>query len=105
MLKVLKFGGSSLADAAHFKNVKDIIDQDESRKVVVRGEIKQWNQLLAETAHDAGVITDKEFAVFQNAGYVGLYGGLDVENIHERKRLEIGQKILDIIKRIINWIL
>lgn len=35
MLKVLKFGGSSLADAEHFKNVKDIIEQDESRKVVV----------------------------------------------------------------------
>lgn len=35
MLKVLKFGGSSLADAEHFKNVKNIIDQDETRKVVV----------------------------------------------------------------------
>ena len=56
---------------------------------------KQWNQMLAETAHNAGVITNEEFAIFQNAGYMGLYGGLDVEDIHDRKGLTVGQKILD----------
>ena len=70
------------------------LDEDR-RRLVVRGDIKQWNQLLAETAHDAGVITNEEFAIFQNAGYMGLYGGLDVEDIHARKELEVGQKILD----------
>ncbi len=39
--------------------------------MVVRGDIKQWNQMLAETAHNAGVITNEEFAIFQNAGYMG----------------------------------
>ena len=48
-----------------------------------------------ETAHDAGVITNEEFAIFQNAGYMGLYGGLDVEDIHNRKGLTARQKILD----------
>ena len=62
---------------------------------MVRGDIKQWNQMLAETAHNAGVITNEEFAIFQNAGYMGLYGGLDVDDIHTRKQLEVGQKILD----------
>ena len=70
------------------------LDED-SRRLVVRGDIKQWNQLLAETARNAGVITAEEFAIFQNAGYMGLYGGLDVDDIHKRKGLEIGQKILD----------
>ena len=70
------------------------LDEDK-RRLVVRGDIKQWNQLLAETAHDAGVITNEEFAIFQNAGYMGLYGGLDVDDIHTRKELEVGQKILD----------
>ena len=37
--------------------------------------------MLAETAHNAGVITNEEFVIFQNAGYMGLYGGLDVEGI------------------------
>ena len=34
-LKVVKFGGSSLADAAHFKQVADIIKADPSRRYVV----------------------------------------------------------------------
>ena len=50
---------------------------------------------VVETAYNAGVITNEEFAIFQNAGYMGLYGGLDVDDIHERKKLEAGQKILD----------
>lgn len=66
-----------------------------NRLLVVRGDIKQWNQLLVETAHDAGVITNEEFAIFQNTGYMGLYGGLDVEDIHNRKGLTARQKILD----------
>ena len=76
--------------ADHFNQ----LDEDR-RRLVVRGDIKQWNQLLAETAHDAGVISNEEFAIFQNAGYMGLYGGLDVDDIHSRKKLEVGQKILD----------
>ena len=50
---------------------------------------------MVETARDAGVITNEEFAIFQNAGYMGLYGGLDVEDIHDRKGLTARQKILD----------
>lgn len=76
--------------ADHFNQ----LDED-NRRLVIRGDIKQWNQMLAETAHNAGVITNEEFAIFQNAGYMGLYGGLDVDDIHERKELEVGQKILD----------
>lgn len=76
--------------AEHFNK----LDEDR-RRLVVRGDIKQWNQLLAETAHDAGVITNEEFAIFQNAGYMGLYGGMDVDDIHAKKNLEVGQKILD----------
>ena len=35
MLKVVKFGGSSLADAEQFKKVKDIILSDPDRRYVV----------------------------------------------------------------------
>ena len=76
--------------ADHFNE----LDED-NRRLVVRGDIKQWNQMLAETAHNAGAITNEEFAIFQNAGYMGLYGGLDVDDIHTKKQLELGQKILD----------
>ena len=35
MIKVCKFGGSSLADASQFKKVKDIINSDSLRQVIV----------------------------------------------------------------------
>lgn len=35
MLKVVKSGSSSLADAGQFAKVKRIIDSDESRRIVV----------------------------------------------------------------------
>ena len=35
MLKVVKFGGSSLADAAQFRKVKEIVLADPARRVVV----------------------------------------------------------------------
>ena len=41
--------------------------------------------MLAESAHNAGVISNEEYATFQNAGYMGLYGGLKVEDIHKKK--------------------
>ena len=70
------------------------LDED-NKRLVIRGDIKQWNQMLADAAHNAGVITDEEFAQFQNAGYMGLYGGETVQDIHRRKRLAPKQKILD----------
>jgi DNA-damage-inducible protein D len=44
--------------------------------------------MLADAAHNAGVISDDEYATFQNAGYMGLYGGLNVANIHKKKGLK-----------------
>jgi DNA-damage-inducible protein D len=51
--------------------------------------------MLVEAARSAGLITNEEYAVFQNSGYKGLYGGLDVEDIHKRKQLRESDKILD----------
>jgi len=36
-----------------------------------------------------------DFAIFQNHGYKGLYGGLDAKGIHQRKGLKKSQHILD----------
>lgn len=47
-----------------------------------------------ETAQQAGVETTIDFAIFQNHGYKGLYGGLDAKGIHQHKRLKKKQKIL-----------
>ncbi len=95
--EVIALGQTYFAIQTYRQEVADHFNElsEDNRRLVVRGDIKQWNQMLAETAHKAGVITNEEFAIFQNAGYIGLYGGLDVDDIHARKGLDIGQKILD----------
>ena len=95
--EVIALGQTYFAIQTYRQELADHYNQldEDRRRLVIRGDIKQWNQLLAETAHDAGVISNEEFAIFQNAGYMGLYGGLDVDDIHARKELKVGQKILD----------
>ena len=95
--QVIALGQTYFAIQTYRQEIADHYNQldEDRRRLVVRGDIKQWNQLLAETAHDAGVITNEEFAIFQNAGYMGLYGGLDVDDIHSKKKLSAEQKILD----------
>lgn len=39
--------------------------------------------------------TPQDYAIFQNKGYQGLYGGLGAKEIHARKGLGKNQKILD----------
>ena len=95
--EVIALGQTYFAIQTYRQEVADHFNElnEDNRRLLVRGDIKQWNQMLAETAHKAGVITNEEFAIFQNAGYIGLYGGLDVDDIHQKKGLEVGQKILD----------
>lgn len=95
--EVIALGQTYFAIQTYRQEVAERFNQldEDSRRLVVRDDIKQWNQLLAETARNAGVITAEEFAIFQNAGYMGLYGGMTVDDIHRRKGLAIGQKILD----------
>ncbi len=53
------------------------------------------NKHLAEAAKGAGVIEPIDYAIFQNHGYMGLYGGLDAKGIHKRKGLKKIENILD----------
>lgn len=72
----------------------DEMTEDEKR-LAVRHEMTEHNKRLADAAHDAGVLTHKDFGTFQNYGYKGLYGGLDAKQIHARKGLKKSQHILD----------
>ena len=95
--EVIALGQTYFAIQTRRAEVADAFNQldENNKRLVVRGNIKQWNQLLAEAARNAGVITDEEFAIFQNAGYKGLYGGLTVSDIHEKKGLSEKERILD----------
>ena len=72
------------------QEVADYFNQldEDNKRLVIRGDIKQWNQMLLEAAHNAGVITNQEYAEFQNAGYMGLYGGLTVDDISNRRKIK-----------------
>lgn len=68
---------------------------EDDRRVMLRGEIRRHNVQLADAARGAGVIEPIDYAIFQNHGYMGLYGGLKQDDIHRRKGLKKSQKILD----------
>lgn len=85
--EVIALGQTYFAIQTRRQEVADYFNQldEDNKRLVIRGDIKQWNQMLLEAAHNSGVITNQEYAEFQNAGYMGLYGGLTVDDIHERK--------------------
>ena len=68
---------------------------ENQKRLVIRDQLSLHNTQLAETASQAGVITSRDFAIFQDHGYKGLYGGLGAKDIHARKDLRKSQKILD----------
>jgi len=68
---------------------------EEERRLLLREEMRRHNVQLADAAKGAGVVEPIDYAVFQNHGYMGLYGGLKMDEIHRRKRLKKSQKILD----------
>lgn len=68
---------------------------EKQKRLAIRGELKHHNKSLADAAHEAGVETSRDYAIFQNFGYMGLYGGLKARDIAKRKGLKKGQAILD----------
>ena len=68
---------------------------EDQKRLAIRNEMIIHNKSLAEAAKMAGVTNPRDHAVFQNKGYQGLYGGLGAKDIHARKGLKKGQKILD----------
>ena len=73
---------------------KRLVTEDEKR-LTIRKELVEHNKSLAEAAKMAGIIDPRDYAIFQNRGYQGLYGGLSMHDIHARKGLKKREKILD----------
>ena len=74
---------------------QELAEQYDAKRLAVRREMAAHNKSLADAAYDAGVQTSRDFGVFQNHGYEGLYGGLNAKQIHARKGLKKSQQILD----------
>lgn len=77
-------------DTAGFNDLSE-----DQKRLAIRNELATHNKQLAAAAKDAGVATPLDYAIFQDHGYKGLYGGMGAKNIHAHKNLTKSDKILD----------
>ena len=71
------------------------LSSEDEKRLFLRNEMAKHNTQLAAAAKEAGVVAPLDYAIFQNHGYMGLYGGLDAKAIHKKKGLKKSQQILD----------
>ena len=95
--KVIAFGQSYFAVKTRQQELIEHYEDltEDQKRLAIRKEMTEHNKLLVAAAKDAGVETSLEYAIFQNYGYMGLYGGLKAQDIKERKGLKKSQNILD----------
>lgn len=93
--EVIALGQSYFAIQTRKQELHEALTEEESKRLYLRREVSQHNIKLAAAAKDAGVETSRDYAVFQNHGYKGLYGGMTAQDIHDAKNLTKGQHILD----------
>lgn len=95
--KVVALGQTYFAQKTRQQELSENFEQltEDRKRLAIRNELKEHNKKLVDAAKDAGVETNIEYAIFQNYGYMGLYGGLKAKDIHDRKGLKNSQHILD----------
>lgn len=95
--EVIAVGQTYFAVKTQQQELIDHYDEltEDQKRLAIRKEMIAHNKSLAEAAQTAGVIEPRDYAIFQNKGYQGLYGGLGAKEIHARKGLKKNEKILD----------
>lgn len=95
--KVIALGQTYFAVKTRQQELIENFDDltEDKKRLAIRNEMKIHNKSLAEAANLAGISDPKDYAIFQNKGYQGLYGGLGRKEIHARKGLKKSQDILD----------
>jgi DNA-damage-inducible protein D len=92
--KIIALGQTYFAVKTRERENDEAFIEDQKR-FAIRNELRNHNKSLAEAANMSGIDNPKDYAIFQNKGYQGLYNGLGVKDIHKRKGLDKNQKILD----------
>ncbi len=95
--EVIALGQTYFAVQTRKQEVQEQFNQlsEDKKRLAIRNELKDHNTKLAEAAHNAGVEQGIDYAIFQNHGYQGLYGGYSAQDIHKKKGLKKSHKILD----------
>lgn len=95
--KVIALGQTYFAVKTRQQELIENFDDltEDKKRLAIRNEMKIHNKSLAEAANLAGISDSKDYAIFQDKGYQGLYGGLGRKEIHSKKGLKKSQDILD----------
>lgn len=95
--KVIALGQTYFAVKTREQELAETFDDlsEDSKRLATRNEMRIHNKSLAEAANLAGITDPRDYAIFQNKGYQGLYGGLGRKEIQKRKGLKDSQNILD----------
>ncbi len=95
--KVIALGQSYFAVKTRQQELIDNYDKlnEDQKRLAIRKEMKEHNKLLVAAAKDAGVESTLDYAIFQNCGYKGLYGGMTARDIKAHKHLGKNDDILD----------
>lgn len=93
--EVIAVGQTYFAVKTRQQELIDNYDQlsEDQKRLAIRNEMIAHNKSLAEAAQMAGIVDPIDYAIFQNKGYQGLYGGLGAKEIHARKGLKKSQQI------------
>jgi len=88
--EVIALGQSYFAVQTRLQEIRQMeefnaLTSEDEKRLFLRNELRRHNVQLADAAHNAGVIDAIDYAIFQNYGYKGLYGGL--ENKKPTKRI------------------
>jgi len=92
---IVAAGQTYFAVQTRRQELADTKGQEDHKRLYLRQEMKEHNKQLVATAKKAGVETGLDYAIFQDHGYKGLYGGLGAKDLHGRKGLKKSQQILD----------
>lgn len=95
--KVIALGQSYFAVKTRQQELIENYDSlnEDQKRLAIRKEMKEHNKLLVAAAKDAGVESSLDYAIFQNCGYKGLYGGMTAKDIKAHKHLGKNDDILD----------
>lgn len=89
--EVVALGQTYFAIQTRKQEVQNQYEEDQKR-IGLRKDISHRNKHLAQVASKAGV---RNYGMFNNQGYKGLYNGLGESEIRDLKKLDKNQKILD----------
>ena len=68
---------------------------EDQKRLIFRDLMSTHNTRLAAAARLAGVLEPRDFATFEDHGYMGLYAGRRENDIHRERNLKPKEKILD----------